>query len=183
MNAPLESRVHSVRRVPRATSTAPLASDFDAFLFAPMGEDRNGAPLSVVSALARLNVDPWEEAAELARLPLDEATRKLTSLIAALPVGSSARADPGAMADRLVALLRSRPPLQIRSPAAAVPRKALIRSRAIAVAIYYLIAMAFMMMTGHWIMAPRPTQVSLEKGLAPVVVTVFRQSMPPHYAE
>jgi hypothetical protein len=146
-----------------------------------MGEDRNGAPLSVVSALARLNVDPWEEAAELARLPVDAATQKLTSLIAALPVGSSAHADPGAMARRLVALLRSQPAPKIRPPAA-VPGGAWIRSRAVAVAMYYLIAMAFMM-TGHWIMAARHTQASLEKGLAPVAVTVFRQTMPPRYGE
>ena len=168
--------------MPRSASTAPLASEFDAFLFAPLGEDRNGAPLSVVSALARLNVDPWEEAAELARLPLDAATRKLTALIAALPVGSSARADPGTIAHRLVALLRSQPAPKRRSTPAAVPRGAVIRSRIIAFGIYYLIAMA-LMTTGHWIMAARHTQASPETGLAPVAVTVFRQTMPPHYAE
>jgi hypothetical protein len=37
-------------------------SEYDDFLFASMGEDRNGLPLSVLSALARLDVDPWEEA-------------------------------------------------------------------------------------------------------------------------
>jgi hypothetical protein len=162
-------------------STAPHASELDAFLFAPMGEDRNGAPLSVLSALARLNVDPWEEAAALARLPLDAATRKLTSLIATLPVGSSARADPGTMAHRLVALLRSQPAPQRRSRAV-VPRGALIRFQAIAVAMCFLIAMVIMI-TSHWIMASRHTQALLEKGLAPVAVTVFRQTTPPHYDE
>jgi hypothetical protein len=173
----LSGKPDHVREMPH--TTAPLASEFDVFLFAPMGEDRNGAPLSVLSALARLNVDPWEEAAALARLPLDAATRKLTSLIAALPVGSSARADPVTMAQRLVVLLRSQPALQIRSRAA-VPRGASIRFQAIAVAMCFLIAMVFMI-TSHWIMAARHTQMSLEKSLAPVVVTVFRQTMPPHY--
>jgi hypothetical protein len=162
-----------------ARSTAPIASEFDVFLFAPMGEDRNGAPLSVLSALARLNVDPWEEAAALARLPLDAATRKLTSLIAALPVGSSARADPATMAHRLVALLRSQSAPQIRSRAA-VPSGALIHFQAIAVTMCFLIAMIFMI-TSHSIMAARHTQASLEHSLAPVAVTVFRQTMLPHY--
>jgi hypothetical protein len=113
--------------MPRSTVRA--ASELDAFLCAPMGEDQNGAPLSVLSALARLNVDPREEAAALAQLPLDAATRKLTSLIAALPVGSSARADPATMAHLLVPLLRSQPARQIRSRAA-LSRGASIRFQA-----------------------------------------------------
>jgi hypothetical protein len=64
--------------------------------------------LSVLSALARRNVDPWDEAARLARLPRDAATGFLTTLIAALPEGASARTDPGALAERLIALLPPR---------------------------------------------------------------------------
>ena len=49
---------------------APLiGAEFDKFLGAPIGEGRNGTPLSVLSALARLDVDPWQEAASLARMP------------------------------------------------------------------------------------------------------------------
>jgi hypothetical protein len=75
-----------------------LGSEFDVFLFAPIGEDRNGMLLSVLSALARLHVDPWQEAAKLARLPREAATQRLASLIAALPDGPSAHLDPGALA-------------------------------------------------------------------------------------
>ncbi|MGO9740546.1 MAG: hypothetical protein ACLPN5_03340 [Roseiarcus sp.] len=35
-----------------------LGREFDDFLFAPIGEDRNGTTLSVLSALARMEVDP-----------------------------------------------------------------------------------------------------------------------------
>jgi hypothetical protein len=49
----------------RCTSISPLGSEFDNFLFAPIGNDRNGMVLSVVSALAQLDVDPWQEADEL----------------------------------------------------------------------------------------------------------------------
>jgi hypothetical protein len=160
-------------------SNASIASEFDVFLCAPMGKDRTGAPLSVLSALARLNVDPWEEAAALARLPLDAATRKLTSLIAALPAGSSARSDPAAMAHRLVALLRSPPAPQLRSQARG-KRGALLRFQLIAVAMCFLIAMLFMLRS-HSIMAARHSQASLGQSLAPVAITVFRQTELPHY--
>ena len=62
----------------------PVASDigpqFD-FLCAPIGEDRNGTTLSVLSALARLDVDPWSEATSLARMPREAAAERLTALI------------------------------------------------------------------------------------------------------
>jgi hypothetical protein len=39
-----------------------LHSDLNDFLFATVGDEPNGMPLSVISALTRLAVDPWEEA-------------------------------------------------------------------------------------------------------------------------
>jgi len=100
----------------RCTSVSPLGSEFDNFLFAPIGEDRNGMLLSVLSALARLDVDPWQEAGELAQLPGETATQRLASLIAALPDGPSAHLDPGMVATRLIALLprRVRPDIPSR---------------------------------------------------------------------
>jgi hypothetical protein len=74
----------------RSTSISPLGHEFNEFLFAPIGEEKNGMLLSVLSALARLDVDPWREAAELAQLPRQTATQRLASLIAALPDGPSA---------------------------------------------------------------------------------------------
>lgn len=62
-------------------------------------------PLSVLSALVRLNLDPWKEAAELSELPKDTATQRLATLIARLHGGQWAPADLGAIADRLIELL------------------------------------------------------------------------------
>jgi hypothetical protein len=42
-----------------------LRRDFDKFLFATVGEEINGIPLSVLSALMRLEIDPWNEARRL----------------------------------------------------------------------------------------------------------------------
>jgi len=89
----------------RTVSVPAAESEFDEFLYASLGVESNGMLLSVLSALARLNVDPWEEAARLARLPREAALRFLVNLIAAQPAGSSERADPEREAKRLTALL------------------------------------------------------------------------------
>ena len=88
--------------------TAPISvpsSEFNAFLFAPIGEDRNGMLVSVLSGLARIDVDPWQAAAELAKLPGEVATKKLVSMIGALPDAAASYPDPGTIAARLIALL------------------------------------------------------------------------------
>lgn len=67
-----------------------LHSDLNDFLFASVGDQQNGMPLNVVSALTRLDVDPWGEAARLAALPKALAAEALEPLIAQLPsVGGS----------------------------------------------------------------------------------------------
>jgi len=98
----------SVREMMHSASLPKLGSEFDAFLFAPVGDDRNGMPLTVLSALARQDVDPWQEAANLARSPKNLAIEQLTSFVAALPGRSAAQPDPGTIAARLIALLPGR---------------------------------------------------------------------------
>lgn len=96
-------------------SNSRLGPEFDAFLFAPLGEDRNGLPLSMVSLLARMDLDPWKEAACLADLPAEAAARKLALLLIGQPVASSTQADPDRSATRLIALLPRRTSLEVRS--------------------------------------------------------------------
>jgi hypothetical protein len=92
-----------------------IGPEFDEFLGASIGEDRNGTGLSVLSAFARLNVDPWQEATSLARMPSDAAAARLTDLIEALP-GATADAIPSRMiAAHLVALLPKGKSLDVRS--------------------------------------------------------------------
>ena len=85
-----------------------LGSEFNDFLFAPIGEDKNGMLLSVLSALARLDIDPWQEAAKLARLPVKAATERLSSLIAALPDWPAMHRDTRTIAASLIGLLPRR---------------------------------------------------------------------------
>lgn len=96
----------------------PLGLDFDPFLYAPVGDDQQGGLLSVISALARVGVDPWEQAAVLARLPLDAAVRALSALLEKLPAGSGKPVDPTHVATRLVALLPNGSPLAATPTAA-----------------------------------------------------------------
>jgi hypothetical protein len=80
-------------------------SRFNAFLFASIGEDGNGMPLSVVSALARLDIDPWQEAARLSDLPKTAAAAALDGLIRRLPAGRWDSSDTRKIAARLIELL------------------------------------------------------------------------------
>jgi hypothetical protein len=59
---------------------SPLDKRFDRFLYASVLE-RDGLPVSVLSALTRQNLDPWEEATRLAGLPRDEAVDSLAAMI------------------------------------------------------------------------------------------------------
>jgi hypothetical protein len=54
--------------MPLRRAFAPMLPEFDSFLFAAVGEERDGIPLSVLSALSRLGLDPRDEAARLSHL-------------------------------------------------------------------------------------------------------------------
>jgi hypothetical protein len=94
-----------------AALTPLLGPEFDNFLFAAIGDDNNGAPVSVVSALARLDVDPWREALSLARMPRPLAASRLTSLaarlVALLPQAAGRNAPVSAAPQKVAPALRS----------------------------------------------------------------------------
>ena len=89
----------------QAATVMSRSSEFDAFLFAPVGEERNGMLLSVLSALARLDIDPWREAADLARMPGKLASQRLASLIETFPDLPTPPAGSETTTARLIALL------------------------------------------------------------------------------
>ena len=85
-----------------------LHSDLNDFLFASVGDEQNGMPLSVISALTRLGLEPWEEAARLAALPKALAAEALAAMIARLSLAWGQRSDNLAIAQRVVGLLPMR---------------------------------------------------------------------------
>ena len=61
--------------------------------------------VSVLSGLARSDVDPWQEAARLANLSRESATQRLAALIGALPDWAASYSDTCAIAASLVGRL------------------------------------------------------------------------------
>ena len=148
---------------------APMASvlglgpEFDDFLFAAIGDDLNGMPLSVVSVLARVDLDPWQEAATLAALPAELATQRLTMLLAALPERTLQRTSAASTAVRLIALLPPRTNANTRLAAqrsdaasAAHPRTFL---NSILIAIYLILSLGIQIFAARLDLALRTNAV------------------------
>jgi hypothetical protein len=82
-----------------------VTSTYDAFLFAPIVDESGVTRLSVLSALARMNVDPWDEAARLATLSTSDAEKSLLSTLNLFPGHPQSSPETETLAVRLVALL------------------------------------------------------------------------------
>ncbi len=80
-------------------------SGLNEFLFAEIGTELNGSPLTILSILARLGQDPWAEAARLTKLPKAAMIDCLAQSIAKMPLGQRALRDARVTAARLVLLL------------------------------------------------------------------------------
>lgn len=55
--------------------------NFERFLYAFVGVDRSGSKVTVVSTLARLGLDPWKEASDLAAGSEGAGTKRLSKLL------------------------------------------------------------------------------------------------------
>ena len=153
-----------------ATATSALDSRFDPFLYAAVREGTDDAPLTVLSVLARLDIDPWEEAARLAQLPREAAARALAGLISALPKGSATPPDSATIAARLITLLPRRSEREIttaqRVPSLGprviqVPNRATILARAV----LCLIVLALLLVS-QWIVVSQLASLPAKKPLA-----------------
>lgn len=146
--------------------TATLSNDYDDFLFAPIADDAAGMPLTMLTTLARLDLDPWEEAASLVRLPRVSATVRLEALLAVPPNGSTPHADSATTAGRLVKLLHEPTAKRARSATAPQPTAA-TPARRISKNVYYLLALVFMLI-GLWAMALGQPRIAPNSDAAPV---------------
>jgi hypothetical protein len=138
----------------RSVSISALRSEFSVFLYAPIGDDRNDMPVSVLSALARLDIDPWQEAAELARLPRAIAAQRLSASIAALSDGTAAHPEHGTIAARLIALLPCQTDSEISPRKTPVDLGDVIKFRA---GIYMSVVLIAVTLAAQWIAADRQT--------------------------
>ena len=147
----------SAADVARSVAGARLSSAFNEFLYATVAEDGHGMPLSVLSALARVGLDPWQEAAALAGLPREAAIQRLTTLIAELPGGTPTHPGPATNIAALIAFLPRQAGSTIES------RQGMfdvgVRSRSLAIA--YVLFVILMMGT-QWITASHSAAVPAE---------------------
>jgi hypothetical protein len=102
-------------------------SAYNDFLFGSLGSDSSGIDLTVLSALTRLGLDPWQEAAHLAALPREAAVEALARHIARLPDPPGSAVEAVKTAARLIALLP-------KGTVAAIPQTAEVREAARAAA-------------------------------------------------
>jgi hypothetical protein len=98
-----------------ASNISTMNTEFEDFLFALVGEQKNGMPVSIFSALSRLDIDPWREAKRLSDLPKDRAIQTLRDSIERLADLEWAKIDAAGIAASLIRLLpnhggRARPP-------------------------------------------------------------------------
>jgi hypothetical protein len=145
---------------PGAPSWSPT-SEFDDFLSASIGQERNGL-LSVVSMLGRLNIDPWQEAAQLANLPRSAATNRLASLIESIPDRMASEPDPRTIAAHLVSRLphRTAPPASQGILAEATGRMVISNPWMLLMAIALVTLVGFEFLSAS--QAPSPKQPAVE---------------------
>jgi hypothetical protein len=78
---------------------------FERFLRATVGEDVNGINVSVISMLARLEVDPWTKAYDLAAMPDGPARKRLNTLMIHFKYVPTQGRDQGKIISALLDLL------------------------------------------------------------------------------
>ncbi len=83
----------------------PRRDEFDAFLYSVIREDESGQSLTVLSLLARQNIDAWDEAADYMRSPRPAAIAKLSDLLANQAARKPADEASLELAGRLLELL------------------------------------------------------------------------------
>jgi len=143
---------------------ANLRKDLDDFLFAPVGQDFDGTPMTLATVLARLGVDPWEEAAEIASLAQEPALQRLASRLESMPNGPSSAEDTVNVAVRLLALLHRAVPRKAPLPETPRPTLAARPSKRNNVAIYWLIGLVFLL-GAQWALSPRDTPPSMDTSI------------------
>jgi hypothetical protein len=130
-------------------------SEYNAFLFAAVGEEKIGLPLTVLTALTRLGFDPWQEAARLSDLPRETAARVFAVTIAMLPEGDWKASESEAIAARLVNWLPGRsaaviPPMGAGRVGGTAPAASeMIQSRAATWLTWGVIAVAVLFLGLH----------------------------------
>jgi hypothetical protein len=160
-----------------AGSRLPLGSEFDNFLFTPLGEDANGLPVSVVSLLARINLDPWQEAEDLAALPPEAAARRLASSLDTLMDSVLRQANSETMVLRLLALLPRPVSAAARTPFAQVGSAA-APDPGTRIGVILIITSTIILLVSQFVAAHRETPIQPQVDDKPAPLVAPSQTTP-----
>jgi len=166
--------------ITRAAQVPRNGPEYSAFLYATICADANENPLSVLSAMARMNLDPWQEAANLAGLPVKAAASRLASLIVALPNRPPMQDEAGLVAARLITLLpqRGRPVPQLPQesrPSVPPYLQGVIKALSSKGAIYVILLLIVLTLGAKWFVASRAPTATAQ---TPVSETTVRPEVP-----
>ena len=126
----------------------PHQPEFERFLYASVGEDRNGYVVTVLSTLTRLNLDPWKEAAELAALGQEAARSRLGLLLSRFRDVPALGQDHGSVARDLTRLLPERPARAAGRVGGSVPKGQFASAAAIWTVITIVMALMQLVFAG-----------------------------------
>jgi len=140
---------------------AMLRKDFDEFLFAPVGKDASGMPVTLLTVLARLGVDPWEEAADLAHLSREPAMQRLASRLESMPNAPASAEETVNIATRLIALLHRKPARKATSPEESQPSTPATPSKRTSPMVYWLLGL-ILILFAQWALSSRPPQPPMD---------------------
>jgi hypothetical protein len=101
-------------------SFSTLSPVYNAFLFAPVCEDASGMTVSMLSAFARMDVDPWGEATRLTAMSHENAQNSLVSMLNLVPGRDWKPCEVEGIAARLIELLPHREESVAQAPAVKV---------------------------------------------------------------
>ena len=133
--------------MPELAVLHPHGHEFEPFLYAPVGEDRNGCVVTVLSALARLGLDPWKEAAELSTQGREAARTRLTKLLGAFRDVPALGQDDEAVAQTLALLLPERPAVRGKT-GSSIPGRLMVSPRNLLAIAMVLMVLAQILFTG-----------------------------------
>jgi len=161
-----------------STSVSQFRSEYDDFLYASIDESSDGTLLSVLSALARLDIDLWQEAANLARMSHEKAIHRLAALP---PGGPFADRNCETIAARLIALLGRRTSLQTAPGGTFLAARPMSPFRGL---IYFIVINAvFMVFTfgSHYFKAVQQPSLQVGHAQAPAASTAGPKVPPPSF--
>lgn len=98
--------------MPLPNRTQSSDPNLEAFLFADIGPQPNGAPLTVLSLLALNGLDPWVEAERLSHMSRSAAVSFIISEINRAPACYRSNVDVNELGDRIVARLPLHEPVK-----------------------------------------------------------------------